>query len=373
MSRLEAHAAILGAQIIWASWNVLSKQLMQNGSDPVVFATYRELGCAAVLSLAVFARHRCTETVAPTPTLREAALLVCCGTALAMFQLSFLFGVSKVDANTASLSILLIPVLVLIATAALGWEPLPLCNAPAERLVATYTKLGGVAAALSGCAVLVLKPTATAAGASATTWVYGCGFLLLSGSGTVVFVLTQKPLLRRFGELEVIASCYTVAAALAACGCLIWTLRPGGRGLLGLVLAPRELWALLYTVSLVGCAAYPLFTFANVRLPATLVTLYGILQPLLTSLLAYLVLGEAPSGASLVGGPLIVLGLLLTTMATVAAPPAEQRPPLSEPLLPSAAPPKPSPSKLPVLYSTRKKSFPRQPQQRDVVVAVVEF
>ena len=45
------------------------------------------------------------------------------------------------------------------------------------------------------------------------------------------------------------------------------------------------------------------------------VTLCGILQPLLTSLLAYVALGEAPSRGALLGGPLIVLGLLLVTWA----------------------------------------------------------
>ena len=88
--------------------------------------------------------------------------------------------------------------------------------------------------------------------------------------------------------------------------------------------------------------AYCLFTYANQRLPATLLTLYGIVQPLLTSLMAYAVLGEAPRSGCLAGASLIVLGLVLTAVATVATPPRRSElenapgmaPDLAAPLLP---------------------------------------
>ena len=344
---MKATAAILGAHLIWASWNVLSTRLMRMGSDPVVFAAYREILCALVLCLGVRIRHWWTATVAPQPTQREAVLMGCCGTALAAFQLSFLFGVSKVNANTAGLSILLVPVLVLVATAMLGWEPLPLVNAPCSTLRASYAKICGVACACAGCAVLVLQPSGPPS--TGDDWATGCSFLLVSALGTVIFTLTEKTLLRRFGEVEVIAAAYAVASLCAATLCAISLLRDPPSAIARMRLGTGELWALLYTVLFVGVIAYTLFTFANVRLPATLVTLYGILQPVLTGLLAFAFLGESPTNASLVGGPLIMLGLVVSTLATVAVPAAdlETKHSLSSPLLP-------------VTYSRRAKSFPRR-------------
>ena len=95
-------------------------------------------------------------------------------------------------------------------------------------------------------------------------------------------------------------------------------------------------------MSFVGVGAYCLFTYANQRLPATLLTLYGIVQPLLTSLMAYAVLGEAPRSGCLAGASLIVLGLVLTAVGTVATPPRRSElenapgmaPDLAAPLLP---------------------------------------
>jgi drug/metabolite transporter (DMT)-like permease len=82
-----------------------------------------------------------------------------------------------------------------------------------------------------------------------------------------------------------------IATLVAAALCLMWKL---SHPMVELMLSRGELWALAYTVGLVGVSAYSLFTFANGRLPATLLTLYGIVQPLLTSLLAFAVLGETP-------------------------------------------------------------------------------
>ena len=304
-----AHAAVIGAQLVWSSWTVLSKRLMDTGSDPIIFATCRELGCASVLFMATAVQRWVSREPSFSYTRREAFLLVCCGMAMGAMQLTFLLGVRKVDATTASLSNLLIPILTLVTTGVLGWEPLPLCGARCSALCPSYTKVAGVLCACAGCAVLIYNPTGAldAPSEGEMQYLVGCAFLLLSSCGSVAFVLTQKALLRRHGELEVLAAAY----------------------------------ALAFTVSFVGVGAYCLFTYANQRLPSTLLTLYGIVQPLLTSLMAYAVLGEAPRSGCLAGASLIVLGLVLTAVATVATPPRSElekapgmAPDLAAPLLP---------------------------------------
>ena len=122
---------------------------------------------------------------------------------------------------------------------------------------------------------------------------------------------------------------------MAVSVCLLWlSVHPH----LSLELTSGQLWTLLYAACLVGFAAYALFTFANSRLPATVCTLYGILQPLLTSAFAFAFEGEPPSAACYVGGPLILGGLVLTTLATAHPPasadPLPTQPTLAAPLLP---------------------------------------
>lgn len=67
---------------------------------------------------------------------------------------------------------------------------------------------------------------------------------------------------------------------------------------------------------LIGPAlASPPVGFVGSVLPATVVTLYGITQPIVSSILAVLFIGEPPSPGAMVGGPLVVLGLVITTLA----------------------------------------------------------
>ena len=323
-----AHAALIGANALWSGWNVGSRALISSGTDAIVFATYREVLCATLLcGLALAARcgyGRCCDVALHTfdfwqkLTRRDLLLFVTSGGCLFLFQLAFLFGVGLVSANAAGLSILLVPLTTLVLSAALGLEQIGV------------PKLAGVACACAGCALVVLVgPTAEAAteaaddagsghaGSGHAGWAQGCVLLLLSGVGTSIFVLGQRPLLDRFAELDVVAGCYSVAAvvALSALGAYKGLVRPDAR----LSVTPSEGLSLCLASVLVGVLAYSLFTYANRWLPATLVTLYGILQPLLTSLLAYTLLGETPSTGTLLGGALLVLGLLLTTWAERAA------------------------------------------------------
>ena len=341
-----AHAAVIGAQLVWSSWTVLSKRLMDTGSDPIIFATCRELGCASVLFMATAVQRWVSREPSFSYTRREAFLLVCCGMAMGAMQLTFLLGVRKVDATTASLSNLLIPILTLVTTGVLGWEPLPLCGARCSALCPSYTKVAGVLCACAGCAVLIYNPTGAldAPSEGEMQYLVGCAFLLLSSCGSVAFVLTQKALLRRHGELEVLAAAYALACVslVVACAAYYMACKQAPAMALGrFTLGREELVALAFTVSFVGVGAYCLFTYANQRLPSTLLTLYGIVQPLLTSLMAYAVLGEAPRSACLAGASLIVLGLMLTAVATVATPPRSElekapgmAPDLAAPLLP---------------------------------------
>ena len=92
--------------------------------------------------------------------------------------------------------------------------------------------------------------------------------------------------------------------------------------------------------------SYGLLTWCNATLDASVVALYGVLQPPVTCLFAFLIEGEAPSVWDGSGGLLIVLGLLAAARGSapqrvgkasrvvhVSSPPAPAMAPLSRPLL----------------------------------------
>ena len=236
--------------------------------------------------------------------------MLLCGALLFLFQVAFLFGVGETDATLAALSILLVPTTTLVATAALGWEPLSLSS------VHSWAKLLGIACACWGCALVVLRPTSAITRpdvlAATDNWSWGSAVLFMSGVGTAAFALSQRPLLHYHSADEVMAATYCVAAAASFVCCAAWAVLRPDPAVFSLNLHEAE--ALVFTVVFASCAAFVLFSYANSLLPATLVTLYGILQPLLTSCFAYATLGETPSPGTLCGALLIVLGLMLMTL-----------------------------------------------------------
>ena len=87
---------------------------------------------------------------------------------------------------------------------------------------------------------------------------------------------------------------------------------------------------LVYAV--IVCSAYPYaaMTWANTQLDASVITLYGALQPLATALGAWATFGTVLQPLAAAGGALIIVGLLLSTTTTRPRPTTV---PLDAPLL----------------------------------------
>ena len=82
----------------------------------------------------------------------------------------------------------------------------------------SWRRVAGVVIATGGCVVLVMAQASGAAGGGSNT-LLGLAVLLVSDVGAAAFVLSQKPLLRRFTPLQTIASQYAIGAALmSVCG-----------------------------------------------------------------------------------------------------------------------------------------------------------
>jgi len=225
-------------------------------------------------------------------------------------QLGYVIGIQKTSADIAAYYMPLNPILTALFAVALGMEPL--------RFLTCLGVLG------SGVGVLVMVWASTRRQStvdvvfnetSATTTtselIVGHSFLVASNACGATYVLLQKPLYAFFDPLFITAAQYAVAAlAMILVSISAW----GDAGAWSF--ASKEWVTLIYAA--VGCSslAYFMMTWANEHLDATLINLYGVLQPIITGVLAYIFLDEALYWQDALGAGLIMAGLAATSHAT---------------------------------------------------------
>jgi drug/metabolite transporter (DMT)-like permease len=297
-------------------WNVLGELVLHDG-DPVILAFYREVFTAAVLLTVVALDQRRRGVMPPLPTLREASLFVACGAGgVYGLQLFYILGLSQTSANEGAMFQPLTPVLVLVLAAALGLERLHLWPAAGctAHVRVSWQKLCGVVTAVGGCAVVVLASSSTheaASGDEQPDALIGAIYLFISDLGAATFILSQKPLLRTYEPAVVVAGAYGVGAVCMALTAAAWK----GAEPATWHVSQTEACVLVFLVLVCGALDYALLTWANKHLDATIVAMYGILQPLATALIAFALLGESLSPLSALGGGAVVAGMVATCTA----------------------------------------------------------
>lgn len=153
--------------------------------------------------------------------------------------------------------------------------------------------------------------------------------LALAGAlAMATYLLLGRTLRRTLSTAAYVWPCYGVAAVALVVGCLV-----ARQPLLGY---DRGTYAALVLLALVPQAfGHSVFNWALARVSPLVVTLAILGEPVGASVLAFFVLGEVPPPTLWLGGPLLLIGLVLSAWndATPAAPPAhsqrgcrEQRP-----------------------------------------------
>jgi drug/metabolite transporter (DMT)-like permease len=282
--------------------SVLASMILKRGSDPFCFACYRELGTAVLLGAA------CAFVPRPTlPSRRDALLLACGGVSVYFLQLFYILGIADTSADVAAIFQPVTPVLVVLLGTLTGIEPLVLCRGHPDTMRRSRLRLAGVAVAVAGCTLEVVSPQGGAAGA---TRVQGVIFLLLSDLSSAALLLSQKPIFARMRPLHIIATSYAVGALCMAVTAA--ALRGGTPA--AWAVSPLEGAVLAFVVLICGAGNYSIMTWCNERLDATVLALYGILQPPVTAAISFALQGATVRTQDALGALLIIAGLVLASV-----------------------------------------------------------
>lgn len=278
---------VMLSAMMWGTVGVTTKTLYGlTATNPLSIGFFRLalaapalfLGCGFLLGRRTFQVRR-----------RDAAVMLLLGATMALYQVCYFGAIARVGVAVAVLITLCVaPVIVAVLSALLTKER------PTGRM------LLALGCALAGTAMLVeIQP---GSGAQSAVLV-GVLLALASAFGYAVVVLLSRRLAGRYHPLQPVA----IGSGFGAL--LLWALALPG----GLVLNYPPLgWGLLLYLGLVPTAlAYGLFLAGVRHTLATVASIATLLEPLTSTVLAWLIFGERFSRLGVFGAILLAVAMVL--------------------------------------------------------------
>jgi drug/metabolite transporter (DMT)-like permease len=282
--------SLIAVMVVFWSLNYIVGKIALRTFPPLLLASLRTT-LAALFILPVYLWKRRRERV---PELwgggegRSVVLIALFGVALN--QVLFVLGLSRTSVAHSALVVAVSPVLVLLLSGFLGHETV------------SRWKMLGMAVAVAGVAVLNLAP-----GKMRGSSILGDSLTFLAVLTFALYTVTSKQLAARHGALTLTTFAYLGGA---------------------LMLAPVTLWlgwnfafsatTLTGWLSVAFMAAFPsvlcylIYSHALAHIPASRVSAFSYLQPLIAGAVAVPVLGEPITSALAAGGALVLAGVCIT-------------------------------------------------------------
>lgn len=205
---------------------------------------------------------------------------------ISVYHVSLNFGEVTVQAGAASLLIAAGPVFTaLLSTLFLG-----------ERL----TRLGwsGILVAFTGVALIALSS------GGGLRFTPGALLILLSAAVAAIYSILSKRSFRRHSALAF--TCYSIWAGTIP----MLAFLPGLLHRAPLA-SPSATLAVIYLGVFPGAIAYVLWNLALSRMPASLLSSFLYLSPVLAAFIAWVWLGEVPSLLTVLGGAIAIMGVVV--------------------------------------------------------------
>jgi drug/metabolite transporter (DMT)-like permease len=257
---------------------------------PAMLAMALRTSVSAILMAGIYWRRpRGEESIW---TRREMGILIVLGLfGMVMNQFFWTLGVAKTTVVHSSMIMATTPIWVLLMAALMGLEPI------------TFPKLGGMAIAMTGVAMLQVRPKPSA---NPPTLLGDFLVLLctLALAGMTAFGKRYRP---KSGGIAVNAVGYILGAFL-----LLPSFWFSSRGFdFGKVTAGA--WAgVVYMGAISSVTGYLIYYYALARMSASRMAAFQYLQPVFASLMAVVMLGEELTGAAIAAGGIIFAGVFVT-------------------------------------------------------------
>lgn len=277
---------VLVVQAFFASGTHLVAKVAARDVEPFTLTLVRSLIAAAAVSFLLLLRGR-------FPRIRRedwGLVLFLSFLALPLNQFLFLFGIRFTTPSNAALLYATTPILVVLFS---RWFL-------GERL--TRRKLLGVALGFTGVAIVILERGVDAS----MEYIHGNLIIYVAVLAWGLYTVFGKRLIVRYGPLD--ASAITLLT-----GTLIF-LPIGIVPALQFDYASIGGWTwgqILYLGIITSVVAYLLWYYALARVEAGKVALFANLQPILTTVLAVVLLGQGITVQFVVGGALAILGVVI--------------------------------------------------------------
>lgn len=209
---------------------------------------------------------------------------------VALNQLFFSIGLNRTSVAHASLLIGTTPIIVLLIAAARGMERL------------SALSLTGMIVAAGGVALLNTAPSKAARASISGDVIVLCG-----ATSFAIFVIAGKRMTGCADSITVTTGAFVIGA-LALAPVTIWR----AVGFDFSAVSARAWLSLVYMAAFPSIVCYLIFYWALIYIPASRVSSFSYLQPLIATLLAAPLLSEPVSLWLGFGGALILLGVFLT-------------------------------------------------------------
>ncbi len=223
----------------------------------------------------------------------DAPLLLLLGVVgVAMNQLTFVLGLSLTTVAHSAIIIGLTPIFVLLIAAVMKQEKM------------TARRAAGMAVALVGVAIL---NSATQTGAGGVSSITGDIFISFAAISFAWFTVVGKGVTQRQNSITVNTFAY-VGAAIAFAPVILWQ----SRGFDFRAVTTMGWITVGYMALFPSVICYLIYYWALTKIPASKLSAFTYIQPLLTTLIGMAVLGEHMTAHLVAGGTVIFGGVYLT-------------------------------------------------------------